>query len=324
MTESWKVTLPCSRSDAEMFSDELPQLAAIQPAPVLVTSELAEFSDDWILEAFFESEPDKPVVAILASLIPGTKVSDARIEKLADEDWVTISQQGLRPIHVGRFFVHTMDTAEQPDGTHAFRIEASQAFGTGHHETTEGCLAMLDNMEHRGQYFRHIADIGTGTGLLAFAAMHLWPNARCVASDIDPVAIDVARRFAGDNAVPIGRKMGQIALVTACGTDHPLIRQRAPYDLLIANILAGPLTELAPSFAASMANGGTLVLAGLLDNQAANVIAAYAREGLRLVEQSENGEWPILRLEKRKRYGWRRPKRANGRTSQKPGDTGEW
>ena len=324
MPESWKVTLPCLRSDAEMLSGELPQLAAIDPQPVLVTSELTEFGDDWVLEAFFEDKPSKSSIKILASLIPGSSDVDAQLEKLADEDWITISQQGLEPLHVGRFFVHTQAEDEKPAGTHAFQIEASQAFGTGHHETTAGCLGMLDRMEQRGQRFRQIADIGTGTGLLAFAALHLWPNARCIASDIDPVAVDVAKRFAKDNSVALGRNTGQLALVTASGTDHPLIKRQAPYDLLIANILAGPLTELAPAFAALIADGGTLILAGLLSNQAEKVTAAYAREGLRLVEKADRGDWPTLRLEKRKRYGWRRPERSSGRTSQKPGDTGEW
>ena len=324
MPESWKVTLPCSRRDADMLSGELPQLATLDPAPVLVTSEVEEFGDDWILEAFFENEPDARAIKLLASIVPAAKPSDAAIEKLPDEDWVTVSQQGLEPLHVGRFFVHTQDTEIPPNDARAFRIEASQAFGTGHHETTAGCLAMLDRLESGGQRFRQIADIGTGTGLLAFAALHLWPNARCIASDIDPVAVDVARRFAEDNAVPLGRGIGQLALVTASGTDNPQIRRRAPYDLLVANILAGPLTELAPAFAALMADGGTLILAGLLNKQAENVVGAYAREGLRLAESTENGDWPTLRLEKRKRYGWRRPTRTSGRTTQKPGDTGEW
>mgnify|MGYP000100189905 CR=1 FL=1 len=205
-----------------------------------------------------------------------------------------------------------------------FRILTSLIFiigGLGHFGQHQ---VMLDRMEQGGQRFRQIADIGTGTGLLAFAALHLWPNARCIASDIDPVAVDVAKRFAKDNSVDLGRNTGQLALVTASGTDHPLIKRRGPYDLLIANILAGPLTELAPAFAALIADGGTLILAGLLSNQAEKVTAAYAREGLRLVEKADRGDWPTLRLEKRKRYGWRRPERSSGRTSQKPGDTGEW
>ncbi|MEE9433457.1 MAG: 50S ribosomal protein L11 methyltransferase [Sphingorhabdus sp.] len=324
MSASWKLTLPCSRDDAELLSGELPRLAMMEPPPALMTSEVEEFGDEWILEAFFEQKPDLASIKLLASLIPGTNARDGKLEMLPDADWVTISQQGLEPLHVGRFFVHTHSGQAPPDGTHALRIEASQAFGTGHHETTAGCLAMLDQIEKRRHHFRHIADVGTGTGLLAFAALHLWPHARCLASDIDPVAVEVAKRFALENGVALGRGPGQLALVTASGSDHPVIRRRAPYDLLIANILAGPLIELAPGFARLVKAGGTLILAGLLGDQCEGVTAAYMRQGFLLAERVDSGDWPALRFKKRRRYGWRRRVRATGRTSQSPGDFGEW
>lgn len=296
----------------------------MEPPPVLMTSEVEEFTDRWQLEAFFEGRPDDASIDFLLSLIPGASRRQMTLEKLPDEDWVTISQQGLEPFQVGRFFVHSQRRETPPDDAlKPLYIEASRAFGTGHHETTAGCLAMLDALARRGGRFRNIADIGTGTGLLSFAALYLWPSARCIASDIDPVAIDVARYLARENNVALGRSIGHLALVTASGTDHTLIQRRAPYDLLVANILAGPLIELAPAFGAVIADGGTLVLAGLLNDQAEAVRAAYAREGLRLAERHDNGEWPALRLEKRRRYGHRRPIRSR-RSKQLAGDTGEW
>lgn len=325
MTESWKLTLPCIRADAETLSADMPQLAMLDPPPVLMTSEVEEFSDDWKLEAYFDGRPDEASINLLLAMTSRASRSDVDLEKLADEDWVTISQQGLEPFQVGRFFVHSQRSESAPDAALTpLYVEASRAFGTGHHETTAGCLAMLDNLQQRGHRFDNIADIGTGTGLLSFAALNLWPSARCIASDIDPVAVEVARHLARENSIRQGRSRGQISLITASGTDHILLQRRAPYNLLIANILAGPLIELAPAFAAIMADGATLLLAGLLGDQATAVKTAYARQGLTLAERRDNGDWPTLRLIKRKKYGHRRRAHVNRRTSQRKGDTGEW
>jgi ribosomal protein L11 methyltransferase len=183
---------------------------------------------------------------------------------------------------------------------------------------------MLDSMKRAGKRFDVIADIGTGTGLLAFAAHRLWPRAYLTASDIDPVSVDVTADNARVNNVPCGVAQGQLALCAAEGTAHPLIASRAPYDLVTANILAGPLIELAPSIAQIMDEGGALILAGLLNTQAEAVLGAYRRHGFRLQKRVDCGDWPCLWLVKRRVYGWKRPVRANGRTSQPPGDFGTW
>jgi len=236
-----------------------------------------------------------------------------------------MSQQGLEPVHAGRFYVHTSSNkGNLPEGATPFLIEASRAFGTGGHETTSGCLMMLDTMKRAGKRFDVIADIGTGTGLLAFAAHSLWPKAYLTASDIDPVSVDVTADNARVNNVPCGVAQGQLALCAAEGTAHPLIVSRAPYDLVTANILAGPLIELAPSIAQIMDEGGALILAGLLNTQAEAVLRAYRRHGFRLQKRVDCGDWPCLWLVKRRVYGWKRPVRANGRTSQPPGDFGTW
>jgi ribosomal protein L11 methyltransferase len=176
-----------------------------------------------------------------------------------------------------------------------FEIDASLAFGTGQHATTKGCLEALDRLERQGRRFANIADIGTGTGLLAFAALALWPEAKCIATDIDPVAIDVARENATINGVKSGHAAGELLLAVAEGMKSPLIAARAPFDLTIANILAGPLIELAPDFGKVLAPAGTVMLAGLLEPQADEVIGAYERNGLRLQDRG-SGEWPVLIL----------------------------
>lgn len=308
---SWKITLPCTRDEAEAIDFEGAELLGIDPAPVLLTSET--IPDDplaWQLEAFFEGKPGKAEIAALRTLVPSAGDAKPVVEKLPDADWVTLSQAGIEPVHAGRFYVHTAtNKGEVPEGAKTFRIEAGRAFGTGTHETTSGCLLTLDAMRARGEVVRNLLDIGTGTGLLAFAAMHLWPRAYATASDIDPVAVEVTAENAAANGVTLGDGAGQLALAAAPGLEHPLLIGRAPYDLIIANVLAGPLIELAPSIAAALAPGGTLVLAGLLEAQAGRVAHAYRRQGLRLAGKTPMGEWPALRLRKRARYGWDRVSR---------------
>jgi ribosomal protein L11 methyltransferase len=323
---NWKVTLPCTRQEAEALHEDDEWLALLDPTPTIVADEVEAFNDSkWRLEAYFPEKPGKAVIASLQSRVPSATNAKPVLEKLPDEDWLVLSQQGLQPVHAGRFYVHTStNRGDLPEATTPFLIEASRAFGTGGHETTSGCLAMLDNLKRHGKYFDLVADIGTGTGLLAFAARHLWPRAYFTASDIDPVSIEVTAANAAANGVPLGGGQGEIALCAASGTDHELIYQRAPYDLVIANILAGPLIELAPSFSAILREGGMLILAGLLDTQAASVNATYRKLGFRLQARKDNGDWPCLLLVKRARYSWQRPIRANGRTSQPPGDFGTW
>lgn len=306
---SWKLTLPCTRAEAEILKDDITPFALMEPAPVLMTSEIdAARPDEWRFDIYFEDEPSSETIAMAMHLVPSAAGQDAVITQLDDQDWVAVSQAGLEPIHEGRFFVHTPIHRDLvPEDAIAFEIDAGQAFGTGHHETTAGCLAILDRLKSSGRRYRDIADIGTGTGLLAFAALATWPQAQTVASDIDPVAITVAEQNAAINAMPLGTGPGRLELVTAAGLVHRRLRARAPYDLLIANILAGPLIDLAPGFGNAVAPRGTLVLAGLLDRQADAVISAYRRQRFRLAEQLNRGEWSILRLEKRPRVRGHRP-----------------
>lgn len=323
---SWLVTLPCTRAEAEELHEDDEWLALLDPTPSVVAEEVEAFNDNkWRLKAYFSEKPGKALIAAIHDRVPSAAGAEATVEQLPDEDWLVTSQKGLKPVHAGRFYVHTSSNkGKVPPGVTSFLVEASRAFGTGGHETTSGCLAMLDRLKRQGKQFDLIADIGTGTGLLAFAAHVLWPRAYLTASDIDPVSIEVTAGNALVNNILLGTSPGQLALCVATGTDHSMIQQRAPFDLVIANILAGPLTELAPSFAEVMQDGGTLMLAGLLNTQAAAVTAAYRKLGFRLQMRTDTGDWPCLVLVKRKRYGWQRPLRADGRTSQPPGDFGTW
>jgi ribosomal protein L11 methyltransferase len=291
---TWQVTLPCTRAEGERI-EQGAELFADAEAPVLVATE--ETAERWRLDAYFERKPDGQVLNALLTLAPSAAGTRLKPELVAEQDWVTLSQAGLEPIRAGRFFVHTpAHRGAAPAGAVALEVDAGRAFGTGHHETTTGCLVALDALKRQGFVARNLIDVGTGTGLLAFAAMKLWPQARATASDIDPVSIAVTRENAAINAVALGAAPGRLVTATAPGIDHPRLRQRGPYDLIIANILAGPLIALAPTLAPALVPGGRLMLAGLLQTQAERVARAYRREGLRPSFSVQRGEWPTLVL----------------------------
>lgn len=290
---SWRVTLHCTRAEAEavpgsdhlfQFSDSPPVIVADEPDP--------HAPDDWRIHAYFTDQPTTQELVLLKRMAAG---GEPEVDHLGEDDWVTMSQSGLEPIRAGRFFVHTPSHSPHP-GAINFEIDAGRAFGTGQHATTAGCLAALDRLEKSGKTYANIADIGTGTGLLAFAALALWPEAKGVATDIDPISIDVTADNGRINGVTIGHGAGELILVVADGMGHEMLVARAPFDLLIANILAGPLIELAPSFAKAVAPGACVVLAGLLDTQADAVIAAYEAEGMTVAERG-TGEWCVLVLD---------------------------
>jgi ribosomal protein L11 methyltransferase len=291
---SWRVTIACSRAQGEAIASAEELFPNSASPPVLVSDEPdASKPDQWLIHAYFEHSPSAAELGALKAIGSG----EPRIEELGEADWVTMSQAGLQPIRAGRFYVHTPMYRSVPQGAVPFEIDASLAFGTGQHSTTSGCLEALDRLEREGERFSNIADIGTGTGLLAFAGLVLWPDAKCIATDVDAVAIDVARDNALINGVGLGHGAGELLLAKSDGMNSPLISARAPFDLIIANILAGPLVELAPDFARSLAPRGVVVLAGLLAHQADGVARAYEEQGLR-IRDCGFGEWPVLVCER--------------------------
>ena len=300
MTNSWKLLALAPRSviEAALLAHEAAD--EWDPDIVIAGSEVAEDKpDQWQLEAWLPRRPVRDDKAAVAALFGGGAPAFTA-EQLPDTDWLTSSQTGLDPIRAGRFYVHTPEHPPLAEpGVRDFTIPASQAFGTGQHATTAGCLAMLTEMKARGVAVKNLADIGTGTGLLAFAALHLWPRALATASDIDAVCLSVVDDNARANGVPQGAHPGELTMLVADGMEHPLLEARGPYDLIIANILAGPLIDLAPHFAKALVPGGHLLLAGLLESQEAQVRAACRRVGLRIAERLVGGDWSILWLRQR-------------------------
>jgi len=293
----WALTLACNRRDAEAMpeiGEVFPDL--IDPPTLNVEEPDPDQPDAWVMTAYFADEPDAALVGRITALFPSA--SDMQVAPLPDADWTTMSQRNLEPVRAGRFLVHTAAhrDAVRP-GDIALAIEAGLAFGTGQHATTHGCLLALDRLGRR-RGFRNIADLGTGTGVLALGAARRWRRATTIASDIDPVSVAVTRANLRDNDVGAGRCAGRIELVEATGMRHLRLWQRAPYDLIIANILAGPLIEISRDVAHALAPGGVLVLAGLLQSQALRVRSAYRQYGLVPIGQHRRGEWPCLVLTK--------------------------
>jgi len=304
---SWKLVVHAPRDTiraALAAHERLEEEGGWDADMILTGSEIAKDQPhDWVLDAYLPHQPRTADRRALATLFAGDPPKIA-MERLPDTDWVSETQKSVAPIRAGRFHIHTPDfPADDTPGTIDFTIPAAQAFGTGQHATTAGCLAILDAMKRRGTPVRNCADIGTGTGLLALAARSLWARARTTASDIDPVCVPVVAENCRLNGVPLGTRAGQLAMVVAEGADHPLIHARAPYDLLMANILAGPLIGLAGPFAELVAPRGSLLLAGLLATQEPAVRAAYRTAGFRLAARLVNGDWSILWLRRRSDWG---------------------
>ena len=289
----WILHLPCTAEEALAINMSAP-FADDEDPPVLTTDEQDGGSGTWLLTAYFARRPSPDQCATVVALAPSYTGRAPVADQLEPQDWVVLSQEGLRPIITGRFHVHSADFPPSP-GLINLQISAAQAFGTGHHGTTLGCLKALENWAEDGAAPSNILDLGTGTGLLAFAAHKIWPQARILATDIDAVAINVAEENALLNDVRVGPEPGAVSFLTADGVDAA-IRERAPYDLIIANILAEPLIALAPAIAPLLAADGKLLLSGLLTSQSAAVHAAYACAGLGCIAETLEDEWAILTL----------------------------
>jgi len=263
----------------------------LAPAPTGVgVFEVEDGSGLWEVGGYFTAAPDQAALALLAAAFGAKPFA---VSELPETDWVAKVRRELAPVEAGRFFVHGAHDADKvPQGAVALLIEAAMAFGTGHHGTTQGCLRALDRLLAEGARCRKVADIGCGTAVLAMAAARVWPEP-VLASDIDPVAVEVAAANVASNGLA-----GRVTCIEAAGFDHPRLAAAAPFDLVFANILKGPLVELAPAMAAALAPGGFAVLSGILNDQADEVIAAHAAEGLGLRHREEIGDWTTLTLEK--------------------------
>ena len=243
----------------------------------------------WEVGAYFEARPDAAGLALLAAV---HGAPDFAVAPVGSRDWLAQVRAGLTPVEAGRFVVYGSHDRDRV-GAHRVRleIEAALAFGTGHHESTRGCLLALDGLARRGVAVANAADVGTGTGVLAMAVARVWRSARVTAWDIDPLAAETARANVAANR--LGRR---VLCLEAPGFAHPLVHARAPYDLVLANILAGPLRRLAPEMARHTAAGSVLVLAGILTRQAAGVEAVYRGFDFTRVRRIGLGAWTTLVL----------------------------
>lgn len=265
------------------------------PEPIGVgVFEIEDGSGLWEVGAYFLEAPDQVMLEVFAMAFDAKPFA---FSELPEIDWVAKVRRELAPVEAGRFFVygsHDADKVPQGADRVPLQIEATVAFGTGHHGTTLGCLKAFDRLLTAGERPARVADIGCGTAVLAMAAAATLPDALVIASDIDRVAVDVA-----EANVAINGLQGRLECLEAAGLDHPRLHAAAPYDLIFANILKGPLIELAPEIAAHLATGGRSILSGLLSVQAEAVTAAYVAAGLCLQDRDDIGEWSTLVLQKR-------------------------
>lgn len=253
--------------------------------------EIEDGSGLWEVGGYFLEPPDQVMLEVLATAFGAKPFA---LSELPEVDWVAHVRRELSPVDAGRFFVFGSHDADKvPSGRVPLQIEATVAFGTGHHGTTLGCLLAFDRLLTEGWRPAKVADIGCGTAVLAMAAAATLPEALVIASDIDRVAVDVA-----EANVAINHLEGRVECLEAAGLDHARIRAAGPYDLVFANILKGPLIELVPSIATHLATGGRAILSGLLSVQADSVTAAYVASGLVLNNRSDIGEWSTLVLQK--------------------------
>lgn len=258
--------------------------------PSAATTEQPDKS--WTVDVYFEDAPDEAELHRVLVEVLGPDAGRFAVAPLPDEDWVAKSLEGLKPVRAGRFLVHGSHDRDKVHANDiAIEIEAGQAFGTGHHGTTSGCLAEIDRLG-RLRRFDSILDLGTGTGVLAIAIAKAW-GVPVLATDIDPIAVRVTLENAALNNVG-----GLIEAVTATGFRHPAISRESPFDLIVANILAGPLIQMAPVVARHLAPHGTVVLSGILDHQGPRVIAAYRSLGLRLARRRSREGWVTLTFQR--------------------------
>ena len=264
-------------------------LENLDPAPTGVGMfEVEDGQGIWEVSGYFLEAPSDISLALLSAAYGANPFV---VSEVPDQDWVAKVRRELPPVEAGRFFVYgSHDLEHLPTGRIGLLIEAAMAFGTGHHGTTLGCLRAFDRLLDQGRSFENVLDLGCGTAVLAMAAARMSLNS-VIASDIDPVAVEVAVVNVLANDLE-----GRVNCVESIGFDGPALAQAAPFDLIFANILKGPLVDLAPDMAMHLAPGGIAILSGLLVEQADDIVAVYNAQGIDLMEREDLGEWTALTL----------------------------
>lgn len=273
-------------SDAQALSEAMERM---DPVPTGIGCfEIEDDGDLWEVGGYFSENPEGIALTILQVAFGSSAFV---ISNVPPEDWVAKVRRELRPVNAGRFTLHGgHDLGDAAPSAIRLQIEAAMAFGTGHHGTTRGCLIAMDYLARKGFIARNVLDLGTGTGALAMGAAKLW-KARCIATDIDPVAVMTAReniRFNGTGAM--------VRAVEASRATGGAVAQNAPYDIVFANILAAPLKRLAPQIASVTTSGSAVILSGLLHRQAPGVERVFAGWGMRAERRIRLNEWTTLSL----------------------------
>jgi ribosomal protein L11 methyltransferase len=272
---------------------------AMEPGPDAVTVFAAGDGQGWLVEAYFDASaaPAADDLAVAVGALVGEAPTEVRMCEVPNENWVAISQAALPPVFAGRYIVHgSHDRARTGGRLGAIEIDAGEAFGTAHHASTLGCLFAIDMVARQRRPLRDVLDLGCGSGVLAIAAARALPDAHILASDIDPQATAVAR------ANTIRNRVGnRIRVITAIGLAHASLRRHTAFDLVIANILARPLIELAPHLRGKLKPGGMTILSGILSREADAVTAAYRAQDFVLSKRLVIAGWTTLVLTSRGR-----------------------
>ena len=262
-------------------------LEKLDPAPSGVgVFELEDGSGEWEVGAYFIEKPDEISLLLLENAFDA---GGFVISKIPETDWVAKVKRELSPVEAGRFFVcGKHDLKKTPTDRVGLLIEASMAFGTGHHGTTKGCLLALDKILSEVTNLKNVIDIGCGTAVLAMAVAKT-SSAEIMASDVDPVAVEVALANLKANNLE-----NRVDCIEAMGFEDFRIKSRGPYDLIFANILKRPLIDLAPDISGHMSSGGQAIISGILDEQADEIIDFYQQNGLVVFDRIDIGEWVTL------------------------------
>lgn len=280
---------------ADQLSDALDEISGV--VSVLLHNNEATDGDDWTVSLTTRDAPNcGEILRRIRKIDPGLIRDEKDISHapVPDTDWLRHVHDNFPPVTIGGFFVYGSHyEGAVPGNLTGLHIDAATAFGSGEHETTKGCILALEKLKGQGLAVSSGLDMGCGSGILAIAMVKLWPQAVVYAVDIDPESIVVTNRHASLNDVA-----GQVHTQTGDGYKAPLAKKGAPYDAICANILAGPLIDMAQDAASCLKPGGYAILSGLLRRQKEDVVAAHEKAGFRLAFAEEMGDWQALVLQK--------------------------
>lgn len=286
----WRVTLRYGQTLGETEGQALFDAFEEEVVSVFLHNREATDGNDWHLTLTTYGEPDLDALHTLADGILALPRENVTAERLPEQDWLLHVHQNFPPVTVGRFFIYGSHyTGAKPADKTALLIDAATAFGSGEHETTRGCLMGLEALCDKGFSPARVLDMGCGSGILAIAACKLWPASLALGIDIDPESVVVTHRHASVNGVS-----AQVMAEAGDGYAAPRTAAMAPYDLIFANILAGPVIEMAPDAAKMLDAGGYLIVSGLLNRQRDDVVAAHLAQGLTLADDRRLNDWHAL------------------------------